>query len=62
VFDDDTSGNLEAPTTLPSGVCVGDVVIRELLALKLFVVGECSGGWMFFNIKRRVLMRILAIA
>ena len=48
--------------TLERGIGVGNIVIRQRLALKLLGSANARLGGFAFNIERRCLMRVLAVA
>ena len=62
VLDDDAGGRLEAARAFPGGIGVGDVVVRQFLALQLAVVAQQAGRALRVDVERGGLMRVLAIA
>ena len=62
MLDDDASGHIKRTHTLPRSIAVGDVVVGEFFALKLFVAGEKAGSDRHFAIESPLLMRILTVA
>ena len=61
VLDNHAGRHLETAHAFPGGVGVGDIVVRQLLALQLPVMRERAGGRLRFNIERCLLMRVLAV-
>ncbi len=62
MLDDHAGRRGEGLDALPRRVGVGDVVVREFLALQLRVARERSGHGIGVAIERRELVRILAVA
>ena len=62
MFDDDAGGALELAHAVQGGVRVRDVVIRQRLTLHLPRPGQRPRGRLALAVKRRALMRVLAIA
>src|SRR5690606_26132090 len=62
VLDDDAGGSVEAARAFPGGVGVGDVVVRQLLALQLAVIAQQAGGPVAVYIEGGFLVRVLAVA
>src|SRR5688572_15591296 len=62
MLDDDARRLAEALHAFPRRVGVGDVVVRELLALHLLVAREGAGHRLGIAVERRGLVRVLAVA
>ena len=63
MLDDDAGRPLEGLHAFPCSIGVGDIVVRQLLALELTVVRRARRGTRVeIAIERSVLMRILAVA
>jgi hypothetical protein len=61
VLDDHAGRGVEGLDAFPGGIGVGDVVVGQLLALQLPVVGDRSGQRRRVAVERRLLVRILAV-
>ena len=53
--------NIKSLHAFPCRVGIGDVVVREFLALNLLIAGDAASHYRCFAIERRLLMRILAV-
>ena len=62
VLDDHARRRLELPHAFEGGVAVRDVVVRELLALKLRGRRDRGADRARVGVERRLLVRILAVA
>ncbi len=62
VLDDDAGRLDEALHAFQRGVGVGHVVVRQFLALQLDGSGDTGFGRLGFDIERRALVRVLAVA
>ena len=61
MFYNDTGGIIEALDALQRGVGIGHVVIGECFALYLLSTANAYLFWCGFSVKRRALMRVLAV-
>ena len=61
MLDDDAGRGSEGLHAFPRGVGVGDVVVREFLALQLLVGGDGAGRWRRVTVKSSVLVRVFAV-
>ena len=62
MLDDDAGRRVESLHAFPGRIGVGDVVVRELLALQLHIIGERARRGRDVAIERGALMRVLAVA
>ena len=61
MLDDDASRLTELFDALQCGIGIGDVVVRQFLALQLFGGGDTGFVQLTFNIKRGRLMAVFAV-
>ena len=62
MFDNHTSSFREALDTFPSGVGIGNVVVRQFFALQLHSRDQRAWRWVQIAIESCCLVRVLAIA
>ena len=62
MLDDHTGSGLEALDALPGSVGVGNVVVRELLALQLYAGDQRAGRGMQVAVQRGLLVAVFAVA
>jgi hypothetical protein len=62
VLDDDAGRLDEALHAFQRGVGVGHVVVRQFLALQLDGGGDAGFAFLGFDVERRALVRVLAVA
>lgn len=62
VFHDHADRHVKGLDGFPSGIGIGDVVVRQFFALQLFVGGKAACGWVNIAVERGALVRIFAVA
>ena len=62
MLDDYAGGGIELPHAFERGVAVGDIVVREFLALELLRLRHAGADGARIGVERGLLMRILAVA
>ena len=62
MFHNHAGGRVEGFDGFPSGIGIGDVVVRQFFALELFVGGEAACGGVHIAVERSALVRIFAVA
>ena len=62
VLDDHTGRCIQGLDALPGRIGIGNIVVREFLALQLTVVSQRTFNRSYITIERCRLMRVLAVA
>ena len=62
MFHNHAGGRVEGFDGFPSGIGIGDVVVRQFFALQLFVGGKAACGGIHIAVERGALVRVFAVA
>ena len=62
VFDDHAGWRVKGFNGFPSGIGIGDIVVRQFFALQLFVGGKTACSWVNIAVERGALVRVFAVA